>query len=339
MATTRRAVLAGTAAAALAAAPLIRTIRASAATVTPPDGIRGLFADLPGDVAGKIVAPAAQGRPGLAVEFNASKRLFVGSAFKTFVLCEALRQADSPAVTEAISSRQLALNETVWSPDSASFNPPYLAGQVSERTTLEAMITHSDNTATDMALQLVGPDSVRAFIAATGLRSTMMPDSTRIFLGYLLGAKNYKTFTWADLVAAANDPIVNSPLNDVETMASSADDLVAYYSHSLRGAYFTHPATLSQFREILAMGGAIWLVPLPLGVSAFAKGGSIDVPGFHAVCVPGGMFFDNRWVYFCLIINWYAPAATDPATVTAFLATASLALTLVKDALSSNGGQ
>ncbi len=335
MITTRRAVLAGTAAA-LATAPLMWTTKASAAITTPPDRIWRLFAHLPGVVAGKIVAPAAGGRPGLAAEFNASTRLFVGSAIKTFVLCEALRQADSPAVTETIASRQLALNESVWSPDAPSFNPPYLTGKVSERTTLEAMITHSDNTATDMALKLAGPGNVRRFIASIGLTSTMIPDSTRIFLGYLLGAANYQTFTWQDLVAAeeAGAPVVNSPLNSVQTMASSADDLVAYYSASLQGAFFSNPATLNQFREILTMGGAIWLVPLPLGVSAFAKGGSIDVPGFHAVCVAGGMFFDNRWVYFCLIINWYAPAGTDTDTVSAFLAAASPALTLVKDALS-----
>lgn len=335
MITTRRAVLAGTAAA-LATAPLMWTTKASAAITTPPDRIWRLFAHLPGVVAGKIVAPAAGGRPGLAAEFNASTRLFVGSAIKTLVLCEALRQADSPAVTETIASRQLALNESVWSPDAPSFNPPYLTGKVSERTTLEAMITHSDNTATDMALKLAGPGNVRRFIASIGLTSTMIPDSTRIFLGYLLGAANYQTFTWQDLVAAeeAGAPVVNSPLNSVQTMASSADDLVAYYSASLQGAFFSNPATLNQFREILTMGGAIWLVPLPLGVSAFAKGGSIDVPGFHAVCVAGGMFFDNRWVYFCLIINWYAPAGTDTDTVSAFLAAASRALTLVKDALS-----
>ena len=103
------------------------------------------------------------------------------------MLCEALRQADSPAVTETIASRQLALDQSVWSPDAPSFNPPYLTGKVSERTTLEAMITHSDNTATDMALKLAGPGNVRRFIASIGLRSTMIPDSTRIFLGYLLG--------------------------------------------------------------------------------------------------------------------------------------------------------
>ena len=334
--TTRRAMLTG-AAAVFAAAPLIGTATASAAAqVLPPEEITRLFARLPGVVAGKIVAPAVASRPGLTVEFNASMRLFVGSAIKTFVLCEALRQADSPAVLATIASRQLTLDQSVWSPDAPSFNPPYLTGKVSERTTLEAMITHSDNTATDMALTLAGPGNVRRFIASIGLSSTLIPDSTRIFLGYLLGAKNYQTFTWADLVAAekADDPIVNSPLNSVQTMASSADDLVAYYSKSLQGAFFADPATLTQFREILAMGGAIWLVPLPLGVSAFAKGGSIDVPGFHAVCVAGGMFFNNCWVYFCLIINWYAPAETDTDTVSAFLAAASSALTLVKDALS-----
>jgi beta-lactamase class A len=165
----------------------------------------------------------------------------------------------------------------------------------------------------------------------------MIPDSTRIFFGYLLGAKNYKTFTWNDVVAAekANSPIVHSPLNNVETLASSADDMVSYYSRSLQGAFFKHPETLNQFREILAMGDVIWLLPMPLGVTAFAKGGSIDVPGFHALCVPGGMFFDNRWVYFCMTINWYAPAESDPATVSVFLAAGSNALQIVKNALSA----
>jgi beta-lactamase class A len=84
---------------------------------------------------------------------------------------------------------------------------------VSERTALEAMILHSDNTGTDMSIKLVGPDNVRGFIASAGLTNTLIPDSTRVFFGYLLGAPDYKTFTWDDLVAAADDPIVNSPLN------------------------------------------------------------------------------------------------------------------------------
>lgn len=72
----------------------------------------------------------------------------------------------------------------------------------------------------------------------------------------------------------------------------------------------------------------------PSGISSFCKGGSVDVSGFHAVCAPGGMFFDNRWVYFCMTINWTATAETDPATVAAFAAAGSKALALAKQALS-----
>lgn len=298
--------------------------------------VRHIFADLPGEIAVKIVAPGAHGDHGLHIAINSGRQLFVGSAFKTFVLAEALRMADTPDVVTTITSKMLALNKSVWSLDSATFNPPNLAGTVSERTTLEAMILHSDNTATDMALKLVAPDNVREFIAKIGLTKTLIPDSTRVFFGYLLGAKDYKTFTWDELVADADAPIVNSPLNHVQTLASSADDLVSYYSRALQGRFFKHSETLDEFRRILAMGDAIWLVPLPLGVSAFVKGGSIDVPGFHAVCVPGGMFFDNRWVYFCITINWFAKALTDPATVNEFVLATRKTLDLVKEVLSTH---
>jgi hypothetical protein len=101
--------------------------------------------------------------------------------------------------------------------------------------------------------------------------------------------------------------------------------------------FFKHRETLDEFREVLAMGDAIWLVPVPLGMSASVKGGSIDKPGFHAVCVPGGMLFDDRWVVLTMTINWNAPPVTDPKTVSAFLAAGSRALTLVKEELS--GGE
>ena len=216
-----------------------------------------------------------------------------------------------------------------------TFNPPNLIGKVSQRTALEAMILHSDNTGTDMSIKDVGPDKVRALIASMGLKNTMIPDSTRSLFGYLLGAKDPKAFSWEDLGAAANSPMVNSPMNKVETMTSSADDFISYYSRALHGEFFKNKDTLQEFRRILAMSDAIWLLPLPLGVSAFVKGGSIDVPGFHAVCVPGGMLFDDRWVYFCLTINWYAKAETDVETVGAFAAAGSRALTMVKEALSA----
>lgn len=57
------------------------------------------------------------------------------------------------------------------------------------------------------------------------------------------------------------------------------------------------------------------LVHLALGVSAYAKSGNADIPGFHARSIAGGMFFAGRWVYFTCIINWDAPGADDPDTV------------------------
>jgi beta-lactamase class A len=330
--------MATTGAAALGAVPFVASSPALAARPSQRrdfsrEALLRLFAGLPGEVALKIVAPPANGDRGLSVAHRSGKRMFVGSAIKTFVLCENLRQADSPDVVATLSGRFLDLNASVWSADSQTLNPPNMIGQISQRTALEAMILHSDNTATDMSIKQAGIDAVRAFIASAGLRNTLVPDSTRSFVGYLLGAEDYKTFSWAELQAAANSPIVNSPLNDVETLASSADDFVSYYSRALQGEFFEHDETLSEFRRILAMGDAIWLVPLPLGVSAFVKGGSIDVPGFHAICVPGGMFFDDRWVYFCLTINWPAQAETDPPTVAAFVKAASAAFTMVKEAL------
>lgn len=300
-----------------------------------PQAILSLFKSLPGDVAIKIHAPASNNKPAFLVESNPSKVMFVGSAIKTFVLCEALRQVDSPDLVQTLTANQLALDAGVWSLDSATFNPPNLIGKVSERTALEAMILHSDNTGTDMCLKHVGPDKVREFIASIGLKNTMIPDSTRSLFGHLLGAKNYKTFSLEELGAAANLQIVNSPLNKIETMASTADEFVDYYSRALQGEFFKNKQTLHEFRRILAMGDAIWLLPLPLGVSAFVKGGSIDVARFHALCAPGAMLFDERWVYFCIAINWYAEAVTDPNTAEAFAAATSRALTLVKEGLSA----
>ena len=304
-------------------------------------GLRGL----PGTMAIKIWSPATATRPAFLLSENAGQRLFVGSAIKAFVLCERLRQLDGPDILEKLTATDttgavvpgefLTLDRSVWTADSATFNPPYLSGQVTERTAMEAMILHSDNTATDMELKQAGPDRVRAFLAAAGLRSSAVPDSTRSFFGYLLGAPDYRTFSWAELLAASKSdaPIRNSPLNDVETLASSADDLVTFYTKALSGGYFRDAATLRQFRNLLSLGDVINLVPFPLGISAFAKGGSIDVPGAHALCIPGGLKAGSRWIYFAAILNWAAPGPSDPATADRFVAAVRDALQLALDRL------
>jgi beta-lactamase class A len=318
----------------LSAAPVLASTPAAAVNINA-EQVMSLLRSLPGRSSIRIWSPATGAKPALEIAVNAGTRMFVGSAIKTFVLGESLRQVDSPSVVKTLTETQLTLDASVWSVDSVTFNPPNLTGTVSQRTALEAMIMHSDNTATDMSIKHAGADNVRAFIASAKLRQTAVPDSTRSFFGYLLGVPDFKSFSWAQLQAATSAPIVNPPLNDVETLASSADDFISFYSRALQGGFFQHRQTLNEFRRILSLGDAIWLLPLPLGVSAFVKGGSIDVSGFHCVCVPGGMFFNNRWVYFAMTINWDAKAETDPKTVEAFVTAGRKALALVVNALAA----
>jgi beta-lactamase class A len=297
--------------------------------------IQRLFADLPDRKAFKIWAPATEDAPELLVELRSQKRLFSASTNKAFILCERLRQLDSPRIDTQLVSHEIALDQSVWSFGSDIFNPPDLSGLVSERTAMEAMIIHSDNTATDMIMKEAGPDNVRKFIASIGMKSTMVPDSTRALTAYVIGAPNYKTITWDELVAIANSPLVHPLLNDVQTLSSSADDLVSFFSRALQGKFFRNPQTLQQFRRILSLGDITYLVPFPLGASVFGKAGYFDSVGEHGRCIAGGMYFPDRWVYFATILNWDAPEQDDPKTVAAYFRATREAASLVQDGLGS----
>lgn len=304
-----------------------------------PDTLAGrilaLFQPLPGITSLKILAPATGSTHGFQVELKPAQMLFIGSAFKTFVLGEALRLLDSTTVVDKLEDTQLGLDASVWSPDSQTLNPPNLIGMISERTALEAMIMHSDNTGADMSIKQIGIQNVRNFISSIGLTQTRVPESTRAFAGYLFGAPNYLTMTWSQLQGYLNSnaPFVNPPLNNTITMASSTADLVSYYSRALLGNFFKNPQTVAEYQRILSLGDAI-LEVVPLGATGFGKGGAIDVPGFHALCIGGGMFFSNRWVFFAMTINWDAPALHDPATDAAFEQAIRSALKMVYEAFS-----
>jgi beta-lactamase class A len=294
--------------------------------------IQKAFADLPARKSFKIWAPPSRRAPEFTAELNASQQQFSASANKSFILCARLRQLDAPDVEEKLVSHELRLDESVWSIGSTIFNPPQLSGLVSERTAMEAMVTQSDNTATDMVLKEATVKSVRSFVAAIGAQSTLIPDSTRALAGYLFGASNYKTITWDELLAVIG-PLVNPALNDFETFAASANDLVSFYARALQGRFFQHEQTLQEFRRILSLGDINHLVPFPLGMSVFGKAGYFDSSGQHARSIAGGIYFLDRWVYLATILNWDAKEQDDPETVKAYFRATRTAVELVRDAL------
>ena len=300
------------------------------------------FKDLPGQQGIKLWAPPDAGRPGWSAELNPDQQFFIASAFKVFVLAEYLRQAEltldprsSTSLGDQLNAqlaRELTLDESVFSPSSSVFNPPHLQGQVTTRTTLEAMISHSDNTAADMMLQEVGHERVQDFVDAIGLPQTRIPNSTRQFIGYMFGLPDWQTTTWAQV----NANVTTTPrpiLNDVITMASTPAELVSFYSRALQGEFFQYTETLAIFRAILSLADAIAL-SMPLGVSAFLKGGSLAYAGSNVLSVAGGMYVPDRWVYYSLIINWTDNEAASPAAaMTAYITAARTIFTLLRDRL------
>ena len=107
-------------------------------------------------------------------ELNADRQLFIASTFKAYVLAEYLRSAEESidpqgdvAIADQLAAemaRKLVLDESIFCLSSPVFNPPDLSGLVPTRTTFEAMVARSDNTATDMILKQVGHERVQAFV-------------------------------------------------------------------------------------------------------------------------------------------------------------------------------
>lgn len=262
------------------------------------------FAALAPSTSGVLIQSHAAAN-GWRAAHQADQQLFVGSAVKTFILAQFLRdQEASPGTTSG--NAQVPVNDDVRSPGSPVF--VNLSGTTPYRSVLEAMITHSDNTATDIALAKAQPERVRALIREAGLRQTRIPDSTRKLFAYLAGAPSGTDLGWAGMQALDNGGIPGltartDVVNDYQSMLSSASDMVNWYRDSLSGKYFQKSQTLVEYKRIQAMADAIWMT-IPPEIPAFGKGGSIDWEGFHCLSFPGQMLVNGTNVGFCFILNW-----------------------------------
>lgn len=267
------------------------------------------------------------------VSDSAASALFVASSIKTFILCQYLRDVEAGLLSE---DEQLPVNDSVR----ASGSPVLveLTGTTPARSILEAMIAHSDNTATDIALLRVGPDRVRSLIAAQGLDATLIPDSTRRFFSYNVGAPFGVDIGWAEVqqVLASGRTLgpPHRPLNDRETLASSADDLVSFYQRALAGRLFAEKSTLAEFKRILLTNTFF-----PDDTVGYGKGGSgdwvaerTDVADFHALSYAGQMVVNATPVTFCFVVNWSSvnPKSTSEDLAPAFTDVIKGTMTAIK---------
>ena len=247
--------------------------------------------------------------------YNGSERRFVGSALKTFILARYLRDVEEGRLT---LDRQLAVNDTARTLNSPVFLN--LNGTTAATSVLEAMITHSDNTATDIAMAAVGVDRVRALIREAGLRHTEIADSMRKMFCYLAGMAAGQDAGWPKVKDLVDHPTNPRPaLNDVMTMASTAEDMVVWYAQALASGYFKTPGMLAEFRRIHTMATALPQV-VPTGIVAYGKGGSIDWQDFHCLSLPGQMLVGKTHVTFCFTINWTGADNSVPDTMKRYVA-------------------
>ena len=259
--------------------------------------------------------------------------LFTASAYKTFVLGQYLRDVEAGRLAE---DAPVTIDDSVRNIASPVFMA--LAGIAEADVVLEAMITHSDNIATDIATGQVGADRVRALIAQAGLTSIRIPDSTRLFTSYILGAPPGVDLGWPGIRDAVTNPPgpIRPPLNDVITLAGSARDFVSWYEQALAGAFFTKPETLREFKRIQAMSVQIPLA-VPPDTPAYAKGGELPFLGSNSKSFAGQMVVSSGGgqtpVTFCFAVNWNGPSSDFDAVEAAFFAAIKGVLTVIKQAL------
>lgn len=245
----------------------------------------------------------------------ADKPLFVGSSIKTFILAQYLLDVEKGRLSEAT---QASVGPEVWSPGSSVLID--LKGTTTAKSILEAMITHSDNTATDVAINAVGPARVRDLISSVNLKQTRIPDSTRKLFSYLSGAKSGEDLGWTGMqkmMTESSSDNARPAINDHQTMVSTAAEMSQWYQHVLAGKLFEKPETLKEFKRISAMADAIPMM-IPDDTVGYGKGGSIAWGNFHCFSVAGQMVLPTHKANFCFIVNWTGPHDSVPKTFTAF---------------------
>lgn len=255
------------------------------------------------------------------VGYHPTRQLFVGSAVKTFILAQFLRDVENGY--KGITEDHIATIDDSWrSPGSPVFGE--LTGKTPYRSVLEAMISHSDNTATDIALAHVTPSRVRSLIHEAGLHKTHIPSSTRKLFSYLAGANQNIDLGWTGMVRLNEGQTLGlqnrtEVINPYESMLSTASEMVHWYEESLSGKFFKKPETLVEYKRIQSMADALSKI-VPRDMLAFGKGGSIDWLDFHALCVPGQMLVNRKPITFCFTLNWQSQTETSISRLDEFVA-------------------
>lgn len=210
-----------------------------------------------------------------AVGRNDSERYEVGSCFKAFVAAGCCRQ-----VSSGIHSWDdlLRVDPERRVPSSARAEHWPDGSMVTLHEAANAMIAVSDNTATDMVMDVVGHESVVAMIERAGLSGTVVPRSTR--------------------AVYAQDEHVR-PIACESTMR----DLTGFYATVLSSRSPLDERAQNDFRWLMRQEdleqGTTW----PDGMVCYRKSGSLEPPPVFAMAMAGAFATGHYRAEFAFAIN------------------------------------
>ena len=176
---------------------------------------------------------------------------------------------------------------------------PDRSGDATDR--LEAMIAHSDNTATDIVLRHAGPERVQASSTGSACGSLQIrqhPPVLRIHHGrpelaiHKLGP--------VAVSGSCRDPPADPQRHDHHVVQHGERVGLVLRPRASRRILQYHE-TLEVFRSILAIGDAV----LPrCHLASWLRQGEASILTGAMRDLRGGVYVPDRWVYFAMLLNW-----------------------------------
>lgn len=217
----------------------------------------------------------ASGIESQAVGRHDNDRFEVGSCFKAFVAAECCRRVSTGRLSWDHALR-VDPDRRVPSSDRAEAWPDGSTVTLDEAS--RAMIAVSDNTATDMVMDLIGHGNVVALVSECGLSETVIPRSV------------------GDVYAQAEHV---RPIACVSTMR----ELTRFYATVLSPESPLDEIAQSDFRRLMRQEDLEQGTNWPTSVICYRKSGSLEPPPMFAMAIAGAFVTEHHQANFAFAIN------------------------------------
>jgi beta-lactamase class A len=229
------------------------------------------------EVPGVLGLAAKNLKNGQEIGYKADDIFFTASTFKVPILVELYRQVDAGIID---SDTRIELTDKIRSPGGGLIKELGSGLRLTIHDLALLMIIVSDNTATDILYDLVGPDKLNDTMKGLGLSKTSLPMSCKDLLYSMYGVNSDDIFEGTQLVAdgLAHGRIVEGSdgLSEERSDVSSPRDMIRLLELIYRHEVLSDKSTFAVM-DILERQQANSIIPfyLPAGLRVAHKTGGV----------------------------------------------------------------